>query len=162
MRMMRWLNSSKNRNLPATITTRCWTPWIPLSARPVRSDRRYILLRRNERDGPEMDLVDVVEMIGNRLTQIDMAIARLSPSDPNAAELTALRQSLDQQQRLLVKLAFDVNTSRFQEASKDLKAVNDNLADSIQKIDRIATAIDDVTRFLTTVTNLVATASKVL
>jgi hypothetical protein len=109
-----------------------------------------------------MDLVDVVEMIGNRLTQIDMAIARLSPSDPNAAELTALRQSLDQQQRLLVKLAFDVNTSRFQEASKDLKAVNDNLADSIQKIDRIATAIDDVTRFLTTVTNLVATASKVV
>ena len=109
-----------------------------------------------------MDLVDVVEMIGNRLTQIDMAIARLAPSDPNAVELTALRGGLDQQQRLLVKLAFDVNTSRFQEASKDLKAVNDNLADSIQKIDRIATAIDDVTRFLTTVTNLVATASKVL
>ena len=91
-----------------------------------------------------------------------MAIARLAPSDPNAVELTALRRSLDQQQQLLVKQAFDDNTARFQEAAKDLKAANDNLADSIQKIDRIATAIDDVTRFLNTVTNLVATAGKVV
>jgi hypothetical protein len=109
-----------------------------------------------------MNQVDVVEMIGNQLTQIDMAIARLAPSDPNAAELTALRRRLYQQQQLLLKYAFDDNTFQFQEAAKDLKAVNDSIADSIQKIDRIATGIDGVTRFLTSVTNLVTTASKLV
>ena len=109
-----------------------------------------------------MNQIDVVEMIGNRLTQIDMAIARLAPSDPHAAELTALRRSLDQQQQLLVKQAFDDNTTQFQEAAKDLQAVNDSVADSIQKIDRIATVIDGVSRFLTSVTNLVTTASKLV
>jgi hypothetical protein len=109
-----------------------------------------------------MNQVDVVEMIGSQLTQIDMAIARLAPSDPNAAELTALRRSLDQQQQLLVKQAFDDNTLQFQEAAKDLEAVNDSITDNIQKIDRIATEIDGVTRFLTSVTNLVTTASKLV
>ncbi len=109
-----------------------------------------------------MNQLDVVEMIGNQLTQIDMAIARLAPSDPNAAELTALRRSLDLQQQLLVKQAFDENAAQFQEAAKNLRVVNDSIADSIQNIDRIATAIDGVTRFLTSVTNVVATASKLI
>jgi hypothetical protein len=111
---------------------------------------------------PEMNQVDVVEMIGDQLTQIDMAIARLTPSDPSAAELTALRRSLDQQQQLLVKQAFDDNTAEFQKAAKDLKTVNDSIAGGIQKIDRIATVIDDVTRFMTSVTNLVTTTSKLV
>jgi hypothetical protein len=109
-----------------------------------------------------MNQVDVVEMIGNRLIQIDMAIARLAPNDPNAAELTDSRRRLDQQQQLLVKQAFDDNTAEFQEAAKDLKAVNDSTADSIQKIDRIATVIDGVNGFLASVTNLVTTASKLV
>lgn len=107
-----------------------------------------------------MNQVDVVEMIGDMLTRIDKAIARLAPSDPNAAELTALRVKLDQQQLLLVKQAFDDNTAQFQSAAKELQAVNDNVADTIQSIERIATVIDGVTRFLTSVTSLVAVASK--
>jgi chromosome segregation ATPase len=107
-----------------------------------------------------MDFVDVVETIGNRLTEIDVTIARLAPKDPNALELTALRARLDEQQRALVKMAFDDNTSSFQQAAKDLAAVNKSIGDSIQSIGRIATAIDDVSRFLASVTNLVTTASK--
>jgi hypothetical protein len=105
-----------------------------------------------------MDQVDVVERIGDRLTQIDMAIARLAPSDPNASELAVLRLKLDEQQRQLVKLVFDDNTARFQEAAANLASVDDSIADDIQKIETIATAIDGVTRFLNSVTSLVGTA----
>ena len=107
-----------------------------------------------------MDQIDAVEMIGNQLTQIDMAIARLSPSDPHVGELTTLRRNLDQQQQQLVKMAFDDNTAQFQEAAAALKAVNDEIAVDIQKIDRIAMVIDGVTRFLVSATNLVTTAAK--
>ena len=47
------------------------------------------MVRQQQRAGPVMNLVDVVEMIGNHLTQTDMAIARLTPSDPNTAELAS-------------------------------------------------------------------------
>jgi hypothetical protein len=107
-----------------------------------------------------MNYIDAVEIIGNRLTEMDMAIARLAPNDPNAAELTALRRSLDGQQLLLVRQAFDENTAQFQSAAEDLKAVNDSIAGSIQRIDRIATVIDGVTRFLASVTNLVSAAGR--
>lgn len=109
-----------------------------------------------------MDQVDIVEMIGDRLTQIDIAIARLVPSDPKAAELTALRLNLDAQQRQLVKLVFDANSARFQEAASDLASVNDSIADDLQRIDGIASAIDGVNRFLSSVTSLVSTASKLV
>jgi hypothetical protein len=109
-----------------------------------------------------MTQLDIVEMIGDLLTQIDMAVARLAPSDPNAAELTALRRELDQQQQQLVKQAFDENTAQFQQAAEALKAVNDEIAGSIQKIDQIATVIDGVNRFLTSATNLVTTVAKLV
>jgi hypothetical protein len=109
-----------------------------------------------------MTQLDIVEMIGDQLTQVDIAIARLAPSDPNAAELTALRQKLDQQQQQLVKQAFDDNTAQFQKAAEALKAVNDEIGGSIQKIDQIAATIDSVNRFLTSATNLVATAAKLV
>jgi len=107
-----------------------------------------------------MTLIDTVEMIGDQLTQIDMTIARLSPSDPNAATLMALRRRLDQQQQLLVKQAFDDNTAEFQQAAKALKSVNDEVASSIQNIDHIATIIDGVGRLTASAINLVTTASK--
>jgi uncharacterized membrane-anchored protein YhcB (DUF1043 family) len=89
-------------------------------------------------------------------------IARLAPSDPNAAELTDLRRKLDQQQQQLVKHAFDDNTAQFQEAAEALKVVNDGIGGSIQKIDQIATTIDGVNRFLASATNLVTTAAKLV
>ncbi len=107
-----------------------------------------------------MDFLGAVQTIGDRLTEIDMTIARLPPKDPNALELTALRAKLDEQQRALVKMAFDENTAAFQQAATDLAAVNKSIGKSIQNIGQIATAIDDVTRFLASVTNLVTTASK--
>jgi hypothetical protein len=106
-----------------------------------------------------MGLVDTVEMIGDKITEIDMAIARLAPSDPNAAALMQLRLQLDQQQRTLVTQAFDENSAQFQSAAASLQAVNTSIGDSIQQIEHIATVIGNVTRFVTSVTNLVTTVA---
>jgi len=105
-----------------------------------------------------MGFVEAVQLIGDRITEIDVAIARLAPSDPNAAALEAKRAQLDEQQRILVKQAFDENSQQFQTAAAELDAVNKEIGESIQDIENIATVIDNVTKLLNTVTNLVTTA----
>jgi hypothetical protein len=109
-----------------------------------------------------INLVDIVEMIGDRLTDIDVTLARSASSDPDTVELRKLRIRLDGQQQLLSKRAFDENTAQFQEAAEALSVVNDSIGDNIRSIDRMATVIDDVTRLLDSVTNLVTTAGKLL
>ncbi len=105
-------------------------------------------------------LVDVVELVGNRITEIDMTLARIAPSDPNAAELTALRLQLDQQQQALLRQAFDENSAQFQSAAAALQTVNESIGDSIRKIEHIASVIDNVSRLLASVANLVTTVGK--
>ena len=107
-----------------------------------------------------IDLVDTVEMIGDKLTDIDIRIASMAPSDPNTAALTALRNQLDEQQRVLVQQAFDENSPKFQAAATELAQVNTEIGESIQQLQNIATVIGNVTRLLTSVTNLVTTVTK--
>ncbi len=105
-------------------------------------------------------LLDAVELIGNRITEIDMTLARIPPSDPNTAELMTLRLQLDQQQQALLRQAFDENSAQFQSAAAALQTVNESIGDSIRKIEHIASVIDSVSRLLASVTNLVTTVGK--
>ncbi len=105
-------------------------------------------------------LLDVVELVGNRITEIDMTLARIAPSDPNPAELMALRLQLDQQQQTLLRQAFDENSAPFQSAAAALQKVNESIGDSIRKVEHIASVIDNVSRLLASVANLATTVGK--
>ncbi len=109
-----------------------------------------------------ISLVDTVEMIGDSLTEIDKRLARMTPSDPDAMRLTALRNQLDSQQRVLVQQVFDDNSAQFQSAAQALQSVNAGLSDSIEKLQDVAMVIGKVSVLLSSVTHLVATVAQLV
>ena len=99
-----------------------------------------------------MTQLEVIRMIGDVLTEIDVAVGSLVPGDPNLTALQDLRRLLDSRQLVLSRQVFEDNTSNFQQAAADLKAVNDGIRGSIRRIDEMTKVIENVTRFLNAVT----------
>src|SRR6476660_9505961 len=103
-----------------------------------------------------MTRLDVIKMIGDVLTEIDIARGSLLPDDPNRHQLDDLRILLDDRQRRLSKAVFDDTTQQFQDAAKKLQVVNDQIAGSIQQINKILVVLGNITTFLDAVTSLMA------
>lgn len=98
--------------------------------------------------------LEVIKMIGDVITDIDVARGSLLPDDPNRHNLDDLRVLLDDRQRKLTKAAFDDNTQQFQNAAKNLEAVNHQIKSSIQQVDKIVTVLENIKTFLDAVTSL--------
>jgi len=90
-----------------------------------------------------MRTVDIVEIIGNTLTQLDMMLAdpNLSSSDPNFQQLMALRKHLDDLQRALVAADIDDSTAQFAQAAAQLKASDEDLKKIGANLTKIASVI---------------------
>ena len=99
-----------------------------------------------------MTQLDVIRMIGDRLTEIDVTVGSLMPSDPNLQKLQDLRQLLDARQLILSRALIDDSTPRFRDAADRLRAVNRETSGSLQDIDDMVVMIANVTRFLDAVT----------
>jgi len=104
-----------------------------------------------------MNRLDVIKMIGDVITDIDIARGSLLPDDPNRHQLDDLRVLLDDRQRKLSKTAFDDTTKQFQDATQKLKTVNDQIKGSIQHVDKIVTVLANIKSFLDAVTSLMTT-----
>ncbi len=109
-----------------------------------------------------MTQIDVIRMIGNTLTDIDVLIGSLVPPDPDLTRLQDLRRLLDSRQLVLSREVFITNTERFQQAAVDLKQVNDGIRDSIRSIDDMVRVIENVTRLVDGVTTLLRTVGAVI
>jgi hypothetical protein len=101
--------------------------------------------------------LDVIRMIGDILTEIDVAIGSLRPGDPDLTRLQDLRRLLDARQLDLSRQIIEHNTERFQNAARDLRRINDEIKATITDIDNMVTVIGNVTRFLNAVTSFVST-----
>ena len=104
-----------------------------------------------------MTQLDVIRMIGDVLTEIDVAVGSLTPNDLQTIKLQDLRQLLDARQLILSRKVFDDNTAAFQHAAGALKRVNDEIRGRIGRIDDMIAVLHDVTRFLDAVTSLMTT-----
>lgn len=104
-----------------------------------------------------MNQGDVIRMIGDALTDIDVLIGSLVPPDPSLTALQDLRRLLDSRQLILSREVFDANTQRFQQAAADLKAVNDEIRGSLRQIEDMVAVINNVTRLLNGVTRFLTT-----
>jgi hypothetical protein len=101
--------------------------------------------------------LEVIRMIGNVLTEIDVTVGSLMPGDPDMIALQDLRRLLDSRQLTLTRQAFDENTARFQDAAARLREVNASIEGSIRRIEDMTTVIENVTRFLDAVTSFMGT-----
>ncbi len=104
-----------------------------------------------------MTRLDVIKMIGDVITDIDVARGSLLPDDPNRHQLDDLRILLDDRQRKLSKAAFDDTTQQFQDSAQKLQAVNDQIRGSIQQVNKIVTLLSNIKTFLDAVTSLMTT-----
>lgn len=104
-----------------------------------------------------MTRLDLIKMIGDVVTDIDVARGSLLPDDPNRHQLDDLRILLDDRQRKLSKAAFDDTTQQFQDSAKKLQAVNDQIRGSIQQVNKVATVLTNIKTFLDAVTSLMTT-----
>jgi len=104
-----------------------------------------------------MTQLEVIRMIGDVLTEIDVAVGSLMPGDPDMIRLQDLRQVLDARQLMLSRQVFDENTARFREAAERLRAVNLEIKGTIKRIDDMIAVIHNVERFLDSVTSFLST-----
>ena len=104
-----------------------------------------------------MTQLEVVRMVGDVLTEIDVAVGSLHPGDPDLIKLQDLRRLLDARQLDLSRQILDDNTARFQDAARDLKQVNDQVKATITQIENMVTVIANVTRFLNAVSSFLST-----
>ena len=99
-----------------------------------------------------MTQLEVIRMIGDVLTEIDVTVGSLMPGDPDLTRLQDLRRLLDSRQLMLSRQVFDDNTRQFLQAAAELQVVNDEIRGKIRKVDDMVTAIRNVTKFLDAVT----------
>lgn len=100
-----------------------------------------------------MSKVDMVNEIGDVLTQIDMVLSDpdFSPTTPDWHQLFALRKHLDDQQRELVQEVIQDNTSQF-------NAIAQQLSDAADALDQVG---DDITKIGTILQKVSSIASLV-
>jgi hypothetical protein len=108
-----------------------------------------------------MTKLELIHMIGDILTNLDVVIGSLLPSDPRHRQLLDLRLLLDDRQRALSRQAFIENSETFQRAAQDLAAINDEIRRTVRKVEQLNATLENVTRFLNSLTSLVTTFAAV-
>jgi hypothetical protein len=109
-----------------------------------------------------MTKLELIRLIGDVLTEIDMQIGDLLPNDPKQRELQDLRLLLDDRQRRLAGQAFNDNTTAFQRAAEELQSINGDIKQTIADVARIQDTINNVTRFLNSLTTLATVVGAVV
>jgi methyl-accepting chemotaxis protein len=121
-------------------------------------------VKSNGRKGADekMTRLEVIKLIGDVLTRIDVLRGSLSPDDPDRKELDSIRKDLDRKQLQLSKNQFDDNTQAFIKATGQLEAINDDLKQTIKSINKVAETLANLKRFVAAVDGIVGTVLPVV
>jgi ABC-type transporter Mla subunit MlaD len=106
-----------------------------------------------------MTRLDVIQLLGDLLTQLDVARGSLLPSDGRRPVLDALRDALDGRQATLVKLQLRENTAKYKKVTADLAAVNGEIQATIDDIEKFVGTVDAIGRLLVVVDELTKLAA---
>lgn len=105
-----------------------------------------------------MTRLEVIQMIGDLITEVDVARGSLMPDDPNRPTLDNQRNLLDDCQRKLAQSLFNDNSQGFQDAAAKLAQVNAEISGTIESVENIVTTINNIQRFLDATTSLLKLA----
>jgi len=102
-----------------------------------------------------MDRNELIKLIGDVLTKLDVLRGSLLPDDPQRKDLDRLRSRLDLLQSELVQNAFDDGTPEYKKAASEIKAVNDDLRSTIADVNKVADTLEALKAFVGAVDTLV-------
>ncbi len=108
-----------------------------------------------------MTLVDLVKMIGDDLTSLDVALSgpSLPSTSPAWHTLYALRVHLDDQQRQLVALAFQLDDNQFKQSTDQLEQANTVLQEQIANLNRLDAVISTVSEIAALIDQVLSLAA---
>ena len=81
-----------------------------------------------------MTRLEVIQMIGDLITEIDVARGSLMPDDSNRHTLDDQRILLDDRQRKLSQSLFNDNSQAFQDAAAKLATINEEISGTIKSV----------------------------
>ena len=101
-----------------------------------------------------MTRIELIKLIGDVLTRIDVLRGSLAPAEPSRTELDGIRKDLDRKQLQLSKNQFDDNTQAFIKATGQLEVINDDLKQTIKSVQKVVETITNLKRFVTAVNDI--------
>ena len=98
---------------------------------------------------------ELIELIGDRLEEIDTLRGSLLPGVPKRVTLDGERDELDSQQLKLLKGIWDDNTQQFQNAATELSDVNSDLKQTVADLKKFDETLQTLQRFTAAVDKIV-------
>ena len=105
-----------------------------------------------------MSRIDIIQLLGDLLTRLDVLRGSLLPGVPERRSLDDLRLLLDDRQRRLSQQHFDETTADFHRAATDLATVNADVRRTIDRVERLIDTINNVRRLLSAVDAVIGIA----
>jgi len=102
-----------------------------------------------------MTRIELIELIGDVLTQLDVLIGSMSPSDPDRTPFITARKQLDKLQLSLAQQVFDDNTKKYKDAAAELEKVNNELQKIINDLEKIVKTLETINRFIGAVDKII-------
>ena len=109
-----------------------------------------------------MTRLELIKLIGDVLTKLDVLRGSLMPDDPARRELNRLRKQLDGSQLKLVQTQFNENTKAFLQATAELEAINKDLKKTLTSVEKLVTTITNLKRFVAAVNGIVGAVAPLL
>ncbi|MGZ8880375.1 MAG: hypothetical protein ACXW1N_08690 [Halobacteriota archaeon] len=95
-----------------------------------------------------MSRLDVIGLVGDVLTELDLLRSKFDRGTGRRDELDDYRHQIDAVQRKLVRSVIAENTGAFRERTVSLKAVNDDLRQTITEVDKVVETLQTLVTFL--------------
>ncbi len=102
-----------------------------------------------------MTKLELITLIGDVLTELDVLRGSLMPDDPRRHDLDEIRSRLDARQLQLAKSQFDTNTEGFKQATARLKEINVELKSTLNEVNALVDTIANLRRFVSAVDDVI-------
>lgn len=101
-----------------------------------------------------MTRLDVIRMVGDVITDIDVLRGSLLPNDPLREDLNDDRILLDNRQQRLTREVFNDNTPAFVAAAAKLKTINSQINATLDNLDKLQDTLKQIESFIDALTIL--------
>ena len=102
-----------------------------------------------------MTQLELIKVIGDMITILDMLRANFGREDPDRKRLDNLRDELDTFQRKLVRNGINETTVEFQACTESLKKINADVNKTTDDIKQTAATLENLVKFVKVIQEIV-------
>jgi hypothetical protein len=98
-----------------------------------------------------MSRLELIKVIGDVITELDILRGSLNPNDIRRHDLDEIRKRLDSRQLQLAKNQFNDNTAVFKEVTSSLAGINAEIKGTLNDLTAFVDTIDNLRRFVSAI-----------